>query len=50
MGETPLALASPFGRRPHWLGYTDKTHLSYGTLRERGFQILRVRADGREFV
>ncbi|MEH2410089.1 hypothetical protein [Nostoc sp.] len=20
--ETPLAPASPFGRRPHWLGYT----------------------------
>ncbi|MEH2237085.1 hypothetical protein [Nostoc sp.] len=25
--ETPLAPASPFGRRLHWLGYTDKTCL-----------------------
>ncbi|BBD65835.1 hypothetical protein NIES4072_04860 [Nostoc commune NIES-4072] len=46
MGETPYspsgilpqALASTFGRRPHWLGYTDKTH--EGGLETLGFIVL----------
>ncbi len=37
MGETPLALASPFGRRPHWLGYTNQVRLR-GLMKIKGLK------------